>query len=149
MTVREANSGAHSYFSAKITFIVPHGSAAIRTHTVAVSDETESSLITRSMRSGNATSRIPDTMYEYLSFNISKSGILARLDPIIIMEIGTLIAPISSIGEARITGNRNGDTKIRMLPTDAIVIGFRRIDFRSNPAFPLSILIPYVYIKRL
>ena len=128
-TERAANFGAQLYFSEKITFIEPHGKAHINTMTAAVVGiiGTRRYRINMARRAspGMITNRINEVTYAFTSLITLRNGKVAIDEPMIIMESGIVIAPISATGSAMISGKRKGEMNSAIAATDAIVTGFR------------------------
>jgi len=97
-TVLAANSGSQLYFSEKITFIEPHGKAVIKTAIAFVLVSIGKKNITNIMIAGHINNRKKETKYALLSTRIRRIGIGASPDPTIIIDNGTVNAPISVMG---------------------------------------------------
>ena len=123
-TVLAQNSGAVLYFSEYITFMLPQGSAHIRTVTHLTSCESGIKCDTPHTASitsaGISRSLTKDTAYCLGSANTLPGLIPASIDPIIIIARGTVMSPTRLIVSCTKPGILHGTAKRISASTDAI-----------------------------
>lgn len=139
-----ANSGLQLYLSANTTLSDPAGKAVIKILDPAKTLSTSSNFKMTSIIVGNISNLSKETAYEYLSFIISSIFISANPHPIMIMDNGTTILPMSLKVEATTAGKRNGETNNTIATIDTIALIFLVNDFHSNFSYPLKSFTPYV-----